>query len=129
MTNVNDDRARLTALLTKLDLSPEPVGAKGVRVVLDGVFATIGLYGDSTLSLTCSVKGDGQEWDLHRINAANNRVRFAKFSVDRGNLMLEADLVFRLESPDAIDQLRQALKVWRMALHELQVLVQELVPA
>ena len=129
MTEINEDRARLADLLLRLDLTPTTQGSNAVQIVLDGVYATVMVYGDGTLSLVCSVRGDEAGWDLQRVNAANNRVRFAKFSVDRGNLLLEADFVFHIASRDALDQLRQVLKLWRMALHELQLLVEELVPA
>lgn len=60
-----------------------------------------------------------RSWDLGRVNAANNRVRFAKFSVERGNLLLEADFVYYLGATDAVEGMRQILDLWRMALHEL----------
>ena len=129
MTEVNEHRAKLLALLTDLDLSPSEQGANAIRIMLDGLYATVLVYGDSTLSLVCSVRGNGHEWDLQSINAANNRVRFAKFSVDRGNLLLEADFVFNIGSSDAEDQLQQVLKLWRLAVRELRLLVEELVSA
>ncbi len=129
MTNVNEDRARLEKLLTELGVAPARQVSNGVQVVFDGIYATIMIYGDGTLSLLCSVRSDGREWRLDGVNAANNRVRFAKFSVEQGNLLLEADFMFRLGSPDATDGLRRILDLWRMALHELQTLVGELMPA
>jgi hypothetical protein len=125
-----DDRQRLSSILDELGYKPELQGDHGVRIMFDGVYATVLFYGDGTLSLICSVKGEGIELNLDDVNAANNRVRFAKFSVDaRRNLQLEADFVFPLGGPESVDQMRHLLKLWRQALHELKALVETLVPA
>ena len=129
MTNMNDDRAKLETMLVELGVTSTKQVSNGVQIVFDDIYTTIMIYGDSTLSLLCSVKRDDGGWDLRQINAANNRVRFAKFSLERGNLLLDADFVFQLRSFDSLDKLRQILALWRMALRELQVLVEEMIPA
>lgn len=125
---IEEDRQRLTNLLTELGYQPEAKGDHGVRILLDGVYATVLFYGDGTLTFICSVNGANINVRLDDVNAANHRVRFAKFSRDtKGNLQVEADFVFPLARADAADQLRQLMVLWRQALHELKALVEELV--
>lgn len=129
MSRINEDRAKLMRLLAELDLDPAEQGANGIKILLDGIYATMMVYGDGTLSLACSVRGNGPKWDLERINTANNRIRFAKFSVDHEKLLLEADFVLNISSRDLEDQLSQVLELWRMALRELLFLVEQFVAA
>lgn len=120
---------RVAELLADLGFEVEREGGRGLTITFEGVYATVVIYDDGTLSLMCSVDGHGIDLRLPDINDANNRVRFAKFSVDRDNLLLEADFVFSLAAPDAQEQLRTVVALWRMALRELKDLVGRLVPA
>lgn len=120
---------RVAELLAELGFEVERGGDRGLTITFEGVYATIIVYDDGTLSLMCSVDGHGIDLRLPDINEANNRVRFAKFSVERDNLLLEADFVFPLAVTDAQEQLRTVVSLWRLALRELKELVEKLVPA
>lgn len=120
---------RVAELLTELGFTVEREVSGGLTIMFEGVYATVVVYDDGTLSLMCSVDGHGVDLRLPEINEANNRVRFAKFIVERDNLLLEADFVFGLTAPDAQEQLRTVVRLWRMALRELKDLVGRLVPA
>ena len=120
---------RVAELLAELGFEVERRTSGGLTIMFEGVYATVVVYDDGTLSLMCSVDGHGVDLRLSEINEANNRVRFAKFSVERDNLLLEADFVFGLTAPDAQEQLRTVVRLWRMALRELKDLVGRLVPA
>lgn len=120
---------RVADLLAELGFDVQREGRRGLTIMFEGVYATVVVYDDGTLSMMCSVGGEGIDLRLQEINEANNRVRFAKFSVEHKNLLLEADFVFALAAPDAQEQLRTLVQLWRMALRELKDLVGKLVSA
>lgn len=129
MSDHTEDRARLSGMLTSLGYEVENDGEKGIRINTGGLHATVVVYDDGSLSLVCSVAGGGVDLRLTDVNDANSRVRFAKFSVDDGNLLLEADFVFSLAGWNAIEQLKHIMQLWQLALQELKHLVAELVQA
>lgn len=128
MTETSADRSKLAEMLEQLDYVVEADSEKGLRIRTSGVHVTIVVYDDGSLSLVCSVAGGPDvTFKLDQINEANNRVRFAKFSIVDDTLHLEADFVFALNAPTAFEQLRRIMQLWHFALQELRNLVRELV--
>ena len=126
MSTIDEDKARLSQLFGKLGYDVEADIENGLRVNTGGVHVTVVVYDDGTLSLVCSVAGGGVDLRLQDVNEANSRVRFAKFSVEGGNLLLEADFVFALHNADASAHLLHIMHLWDLAFLELRRLVTEL---
>lgn len=130
MTEALDDKARLAELLRALNYEVEAntgeAGDKALRITTSGLHVTVVFYDDGSLSLVCSVDGAGVDLRLTDINDANNRVRFAKFSVDGTTLILEADFMFSLGDQNAAEELAHIMNLWTLALQELKHLVNEL---
>jgi hypothetical protein len=130
MADRTDDMSRLAQLLSYLGYDIEGAeGDKGLRITTNGVHVTVVVYDDGSLSLVCTVAGGGVDLRLADINDANNRVRFAKFSKDDDQLILEADFMFSLEGINAQDELRHIMSLWTLALQELKHLVRDLLAA
>jgi len=127
MTDRTDDRTRLAEMIRALDYEVEgDEGEKGLRITTNGIHVTVVVYDDGSLSLVCSAAGEDVPLRLEDINDANNRVRFAKFSRDDKELILEADFMFSLHDPSAEQDLSRIMKLWTLALQELKNLVTEL---
>jgi hypothetical protein len=128
MIDANVDTAKLAEMFEQLGYTVEENDESGLRIRTGGVHVTVVVYEDGSLSLVCSVAGgEGVELSLEDVNDANNRVRFAKFSVVDETLLLEADFVFSLNSPNAFHHLKHIMRLWYFALQELRNLVRELV--
>ncbi len=128
MTEALDDRARLAALLRSLNYEVDDgvYGEKSLRITTSGLNVTVIVYDDGSLTFVCSADGAGVNLRLEEVNEANNRVRFAKFSVDGSTLLLEADFMFSLDDPNAAEEIAQIMSLWKLALQELKHLVTEL---
>lgn len=130
MTETTEDRDKLAELLRSLNYEVEANsgkdGNKALRITTSGLHVTVVVYDDGSLSLVCSVDGADVDLRLTDINEANNRVRFAKFSVDGTTLILEADFMFSLGDPNAAEELSHIMNLWKLALQELKHLVTEL---
>lgn len=126
------DSARIVALLEMLGYDAERLESGRIRVKSGGIFATIMLYADGSLSLRCRVVANDIPIDLERLNRANQDLRFGKFSIDHeahDALLLESDFVFEPSAADAEDALKRIMEIWTAALGKLKSLVISLQPA
>ncbi|HET9638703.1 MAG TPA: YbjN domain-containing protein [Allosphingosinicella sp.] len=91
-----------------------------------GLESTIVQYEDYSLGFYCFVELDDVELEFERLNEANHKTRFGKFSLKDGNLRLSGDFIF-CEEGDQADQLARIMRLWDAALGDLKSLVLETV--
>lgn len=90
------------------------------RIVIDGEAARVTAAADG-LTLQRSVCGDDLTLDLGRVNEANHRVRFARYSIENGRLVMRCDL-----GPDVDDPATRTMAIWRLVMADMRRLVIEL---
>lgn len=115
---------QIARILTELGYSAEVAEGDRIRVRSGGIAASIMVYADQSLSLSCWVDGGEEiEFDLDEINQANIDHRFSRFSVEENRLRLASDFVFEIDAPDAKTDLKKIMTIWDAALGTLKELV------
>ena len=128
--DVRGEVVRIVALLEALGYQAHQSEHNRIRVNSGGIFATIMLYADGSLSLRCRVLGNAEFiLDLEKVNRANHEMRFGKFSIDDGAILLESDFVFDPTVPEPSEALGKIMAIWDAALGRLKSLVLSLEPA